>query len=400
VQPTTHRVASHGEVLIIGGGIIGSATAYFLAMSDIFRGSIRVLERDPTYAQAATALSASSIRQQFSTAINVRISQFGMAFLRECPRMLAVDADSPDVALVERSYLYLATAAGRADLAANVALQSSLGVAVELLERSELRRRYPWLNVDDIEVGAATRNAEGWFDAYSLLQAFRRKAKSLGVTFVRAEASDIMLGADGAFHGVRLTDGAQLNADWCVCAAGTRASSLLQPLGIDLPVRARKRCVFVFEASAEALGAPLVIDPSGLYFRPEGTGYICGLPPEPDLDVAPDDFTVDATLFEERIWPILAQRVPGFEALRCTRSWAGHYDYNLFDQNAFVGAVPKAQRLLIANGFSGHGLQQAPAVGRGLAELIAHGEYRSLDLSPLSFDRYLQGTPLAERSVI
>jgi glycine/D-amino acid oxidase-like deaminating enzyme len=171
-------------------------------------------------------------------------------------------------------------------------------------------------------------------------------------------------------------------------------------VGVDLPVFARKRTVFVFSCPVAIPGCPLLIDPSGLWFRPEGDRFLCGVPADPDPDVSPDDFEIDHSLFESVAWPILARRVPAFQAVRVTSAWAGHYDYNVFDQNAFVGPVPGIPNLLLAGGFSGHGLQHAPGIGRGLAEQIIFGEYRSLDLSPLSYARYVDGAPLREMNVI
>lgn len=186
----------------------------------------------------------------------------------------------------------------------------------------------------------------------------------------------------------------------CGAYDGTRTSGLVAPHGVDVPVRPRKRTVYYFESPARLDRAPLLVDPSGFWMRPEGPGYLCGTAPQPDPDVDPDDFEPDGTMFENDLWPALAARVPGFEQARVRRSWVGHYDYNTFDQNAFVGPVPSVANLLIACGFSGHGLQQGPAIGRGLAELVRDGEYRALDLRPLAYERYLRGMPLVEACVI
>jgi glycine/D-amino acid oxidase-like deaminating enzyme len=388
------------DVIIVGGGIVGSSTAFFLASNPDFAGRIAVLERDPTYRWSATCLSASSIRQQFSTAINVRISQYGMEFLRRAHETLAVPGFAASVDLVERSYLYLATATGAQGLARNVALQRGLDVAVELLDRGALADRYPWLALDGIEAGACTSSGEGWFDPAGVLWALRRKAQSLGVTYLTATVAALQAGRDGDVTSAVLEDGRELRAGHFICAAGTRTPGLLRDLGVSLPVEPRRRTVYVFDSPASIQDCPLVIDPSGLWFRPEGRGYISSLSPDPDPAVAVDDFEPAGPSFDDALWPLLAARVPGFEEARSTRSWVGHYDYNVFDQNAFVGPVPSLRNLYIASGFSGHGLQQAPAVGRGLAELIVYGGYRSLDLSPLSFDRYLSGTPLVEDNVI
>ena len=188
--------------------------------------------------------------------------------------------------------------------------------------------------------------------------------------------------------------------DIAVNAAGPWAREPAAWLGIDLPVRARRRSVFVFTCPTPVEGAPLLIDPSGVYFRPEGRGFICGTSPDPARD--PDDLPLDPEhgLFEEVIWPVLARRVPAFEALRQTSAWAGYYELNTFDYNGIVGSPPEVPNLIFANGFSGHGLQQSPAVGRGVGELIAHGGYRTLDLSPLAFERIAANRPLLEKNVV
>lgn len=386
-------------VAIVGGGIVGSCAAYFLASEPRFDGRIVVFERDPTYAQSATTLSAASIRQQFSTPVNVVVSQFGFEFLRAAPGLLAVGDDAPEVGLVERSYLYLATSAGADGLRRAASVQSALGVAVRLAEPAELAARYPWLDVSGLALGAFTSAGEGWFDAAGLLQAVRRKAISLGVQYERAQV-EALLADDSRVTALRLADGTRLAVDGCLCTAGTRTPALLRTVGLHLPVGARKRTVFWFESPLRVPDAPLVVDPSGFWTRPEGRGWLAGVTPDPDPDVGPDDFERDATTFESDAWPKLARRVPGFEAARERRAWVGHYDWNAFDHNALVGLVPGCANLAFACGFSGHGLQQGPAVGRGLAELVAHGRYVTLDLAALGVDRLARGEPLVETHVI
>ena len=387
------------KVAIIGGGAIGSAVACFLLQDPAFAGEVTVIERDPTYARASSALSASSIRQQFSTAINIEIGQFGIEFLRGVGERLAVGGERPEIGLVEGGYLFLASAAGRATLEENHRIQKTLGADVALLDPAGLRARFPWISTEGIAAGSLGLSGEGWFDGYSLLQAYRRKARSLGATYIAAEARGF--GRDGArISAVRLADGSTVPCDIAVNAAGPWAREPAAWLGIDLPVRARRRSVFVFTCPTPVEGAPLLIDPSGVYFRPEGRGFICGTSPDPARD--PDDLPLDPEheLFEEVIRPVLARRVPAFEALRQTSAWAGYYELNTFDYNGIVGSHPQVPNLIFANGFSGHGLQQSPAVGRGVAELIAHGGYRTLDLSPLAFERIAANRPLLEKNVV
>lgn len=357
-----------------------------------------VVEPDPSYREAASTRSASSIRQQFSTPVNIEISAFGMQFLRDAPHRLA--DPRLDLGLVESSYLYLATPEGRAALEQRVAIQRAHAVSAHLRDRAALAARYPWLNTEDLAAGCDTAHGEGWFDGQALLAALRRANERLGVQYVRDRVTALERGPNGRIVAVRLEMRGRLGCRFAVNAAGTRSSILAGTAGIELPVVARKRNVFVFTCPVSIPRCPLVIDPSGLWFRPEGDRFLCGPPEDPDPDVSPQDFDVDLQAFESRAWPILAHRVSAFEAIRMTSAWAGHYDYNTFDQNAFIGPVPGIDNLLLASGFSGHGIQQSPAIGRGLAEYICYGEYRSLDLTPLSYARYLAHAPLRELIVI
>ena len=387
------------RVVIIGGGAIGSAAAYWLTADPGFVGEVIVVERDPTYREASSALSASSIRQQFSTAVNIEIGKFGIGFLRDVGRTLAIEDEHPDIGLTEPGYLFLATAAGVHTLHDNHRLQCLHGADVTLLDPDELRRRYPWLNVDDVAGASLGLTGEGWFDGYALLRAFRAKAIAQGARYRKAEAVG-MTTAGGRVTSVRLGDGPELACDAVVNAAGPWAARVATMAGIDLPVRARARSVFVLDCPEPLPGCPLLIDPSGFWLRPEGRHVITGAPPRPGDDHDDLPLEPDHGLFEEVIWPALAERVPALERLRVVGSWAGYYEMNIFDQNGIVGPHPTLANFYFANGFSGHGIQQAPAVGRGLAELIAHGDYRTLDLSALGFARIGEDRPLVERNVI
>ncbi len=391
------------HVVIIGGGVMGAATASFLGARYGIRAT--VLERDASYARASSALSVCAIRQQFSTEINIRISQESLKFYRDIGQQLAVGSDRPSIGLVEPGYLYLATEAGAHVLEENQALQTRCGATVALLSPGELGQRFPWLSLEQIALGSlglsTAASGEGWFDGYSALQAFRQHAIAQGARFVEAEAVDFDTRA-GAVQAVVTRQGARIAADAVLIAAGAWSSPVAAKLGGDLPVRARKRDVFSLQASGPLPGCPLVIDPSGFWFRPDGDAgqFLCGSPPRgEDLDDVPLD-QVDHGLFDEWLWPRLAERVPQFDTLRVTASWAGYYEYNTFDQNGLVGRLPGTDNVFVAAGFSGHGLQQAPAVGLGIAELIATGGYQSLDLSPLRVERLSENAPLLERNII
>jgi FAD-dependent oxidoreductase domain-containing protein 1 len=388
-----------GRVVIIGGGAMGSAIAYWLTADPAFAGEVVVLERDPSYREASSALSASSIRQQFSTPVNIAIGLFGIGFLRRVGDMLAVADERPEIGLVEPGYLFLATAPGMAVLRANHALQVTHGADVELLTPTELSRCYPWLTIGDLAGAAHGRTGEGWFDGYGLLRAFRAKAVAQGARYVAGEAVGLSVAGDSVTR-VSLADGTRLAGDAVVNAAGPWAGKVAAMAGVDLPVRAKARSVFVLASPADLPDCPLVIDPSGFWVRPEGRHFVTGAPPRAGEDHDELPLEPDHALFEEVIWPALAARIPAFEQLRVVNAWAGYYEMNTFDQNGIVGPHPAIANLYFANGFSGHGIQQSPAVGRGIAELIVHGRYRSLDLSPLGFERLAAGRALIERNVI
>jgi glycine/D-amino acid oxidase-like deaminating enzyme len=383
------------DVVIVGGGAIGSAVAAFVLAEPGFAGSVAVIERDPTYRHASSALSASSIRQQFSTPENIRMSRFGWEYLRD----LAAGPDSDAVGLEERGYLYLAAAGGAAALERNHAVQRAEGASVVLLTPPELAARFPWLDTDGIALGALGLDGEGWFDGYGLLQALRRRARTLGADYLKAEAVDLAVRGD-RIESVTLADGRSIRCGTLVNAAGPWARAVAAMAGVPLPVEARRRCVFVFDAPVTLPDCPLVIDTSGAWFRPEGPSFICGTSPRIERDVDGLPLEVDRGEFEELLWPALATRVPAFDTLRQVRSWAGYYEYNTFDQNAIVGPHPVIGNLLFANGFSGHGIQHAPAVGRGIAELIVRGRFVSLDLSVFAYDRLLDGRRVVEENVI
>lgn len=387
------------DVVIVGGAVMGSSIAYH-AMRELGPATrCLVVEADPSYRTAATALSAGSIRQQFSASVNVQISLYGIAFLREIGERLGVVGERPSVGLHEGGYLFLATPAGLDILSANQANAARLGADIVLLQPDELAMRFPWLNTSGLAAASFGASGEGWFDGYGLMQAFRAKALELGASFVEGRVDRLEL-SGGRVAGLALESGEIIPCGTAVLAAGSDVPRLLGGTGLSLPVRSRKRMIFTFTCRERLGDFPLLIDPTGVYVRPEGEGFLCGTSPPPEADPDSTDFEIDWSLFDDTIWPVLAARVPAFETIRPGRAWAGHYDLNLFDQNAFVGAVPEFGNLFVATGFSGHGLQQSPAVGRGIAELIAHGRYRSLDLGDLGCGRLLAGEPLVERNVV
>jgi FAD-dependent oxidoreductase domain-containing protein 1 len=383
-------------VVVIGGGVMGSALAYWLTRLEPSM-SVTVVERDPSYARASSALSAASIRQQFSTLVNIRISQASIAFLRKASDELGWDDEKPDIMLREHGYLYLAGPSGAAHLRRAYTVQKTCGTEVALLDSAALAGRFAWLNTSDLSLGSLGLRGEGWFDGYALLMAFARRARRQGVRYVQAEVRGLAIDGHRVTE-VILSDGSRIGCSHVVNAAGPWARRVAAMAGVKLPVFARRRTVYVIACPTEMSPFPLLIDPTGFWIRPEGTKFIAGLPPSDDADDQPLEPDYDA--FETRLWPALAHRIPAFEAARLERAWAGYFEVNTFDHNGILGAHESLGNFLFMNGFSGHGMQQAPVVGRAVAELIVHGRFTTLDLSPLSFARIARNRPLHEENVI
>jgi FAD-dependent oxidoreductase domain-containing protein 1 len=383
-------VTAVSDTLIVGSGAIGGAVAVHLLEDPAYDGRVTVIERDPTFRRASSALSAASIRRQFSTPENIRMSAYSFDWLR----------DRLDVGLHESGYLYLASPAMAGALEEIHAIQRTEGADVVLLRPPELLARFPWLALDGIALGSLGRSGEGWFDGYALVQGLRARARELGANLVSGEVVAIEV-IRGRVASVTLADGSRMPCGSLVDAAGPWAREVAAMAGIDLPVEARRRSVFVFDVQAAApVDCPLVIDTSGAWFRPEGGSFITGIAPPPEDDLPDLPLVPDHGLFERTLWPVLAARVPAFDAVRVSNAWAGYYEVNTFDHNAIIGRHPDVSNLVFANGFSGHGIQQAPATGRAIAELIAHGRFVSLDLSIFGFDRIAAGRPVVERNVI
>ncbi|HSU06468.1 MAG TPA: FAD-binding oxidoreductase [Acetobacteraceae bacterium] len=373
-----------GPTLIIGGGIVGSCAALFLAP----HADVIVLEKDPTYQFASTTLSAASFRQQFSLPVNLHMSRFGADFLEE-------RADR--VGLVRRAYLILATAAGEAQLKANRRMQLAEGAKVALFEGpAAIAERFPWLQTADLACATLGLANEGWFDAYSLLRAVREEAIGRGARYIADEATAIDRSGN-AVTAVHTAKCERIEAAHVVIAAGRHAGRVAAMAGVPLPIEPRKRTVFVLRAPLDNAGKPLMFDTTGAWIRPEGEGFIGGISPTAENDPDPcEDFNPDIDQLEDLVWPALAHRIPALEQLRMVRAWAGHYDMCLLDHNAVIGPHPDIANLIIAAGFSGHGVQHGPATGRAVSELIRFGRYQTLDLTPLGYERVRDNRPMWE----
>jgi glycine/D-amino acid oxidase-like deaminating enzyme len=239
---------------------------------------------------------------------------------------------------------------------------------------------------------------DGHLDAYAFLNGFRIKAASMGAHFIKDEVVAVDTESTRA-TGVRLASGTNLRSDRIINCAGAWAGKIAETAGVRLPIEPVKRQVFVFDP-AEKLGQslPLTVLPSGLYFRPEtGGSVVTGK--SFNEDPVGFEFTWDEKRFVESLWPDLAEFVPSFESLKLMRGWAGLYAVNRLDGNAILGEWPELKGFYLANGFSGHGLQQSPAVGRYLAELVT-GRPPTLDLSIFDPKRILENKPVEEVGLV
>ncbi len=392
------------DVVIIGGAIMGSSAAWFLSDNDDFNGSVLVVEKDPTYEFCSTSHTNSCMRQQFSTELNVRISQFAADFVKNIRTYMANDERVPELGIRSFGYMYLADNELSADiLRESQQVQLAAGAATELMTPDQIKAQYPFYNVDDIVLGSINRVDEGYWDAAAVFEWWRRQALERGVEFVSNEVVDITINATGSrADSITLKSGDVISCGQILNATGPRAAATAKMAGIELPVEPRKRFTWIFKAEHPLdRDLPLTIDPSGVHCRENGGGtYQAGGHAETDPAVAFDDFVMDPALWENHVWPVLATRIPQFESIRLTTEWSGHYAMNTFDHNAVMGPHTEIENFVFLNGFSGHGLQQSPAMGRGTAEFLTYGEYRTLDMSPFNYERIVNNNPIVEKAII
>ncbi|MFT4149041.1 MAG: FAD-binding oxidoreductase [Paracoccaceae bacterium] len=396
------------DVVIIGGAVMGACTAYWLASNPDFNGSVLVVERDPTYATASTALSVAGIRTQFSNRANVEIGRFGTQFIRDFPDLMQVGDDRPSLNFHPGGYLFLSnTESGAQVLRENHEVQKAAGADVVLWDADQLKWAFPHLKTDDILLASYGQSGEGWFNNTGIVFGCRNKARELGVEFVKDEV--VAIGREGnRVTGVTLASGPTIAAGTIVNAAGPRGGKVARMAGLDLPVEPRKRTLFVIDPAKTPEGTarvnegrlPLTIDPTGVHFRPEGRYFLAGGVPEDDSPPDYDDFNPGHTEWEDQVWPTMAERSESFEAVKVVRFWAGHYDYNTFDQNGIIGRHPEVTNFVFCNGFSGHGLQQGPAAGRAVMELITYGGFRTLDLTDMRYERIAENRPFLEKAIV
>lgn len=428
VMHKKQKIPKASDIVIIGGGIYGSSIAYWLKQRAPESFSVLVIEKDPTFSQCCTTLSVGGIRQQFSLPENIQLSLASAEFLRNVKRHLSIPGeDPPEIQYQPNGYLFLANEAKVEQFKENIKLQKELGAKVELLTARQLKENFPWINTDGIAMASFGLENEGRFDPHSLLSAFQKKAISYGTAYVKGEVigfnckkvNEMYVGEEDPFlsahHLLLKTDDGEIREiefSMLVIAAGAESGEVAKLLNIGtgsgilqtaLPVHPRKRYVYFYHCpDGPVLDFPMMIDPSGTYAVREGIGgyYLAGKSPNVNEEPNNSNLDVDYQYFDKCVWPVIANRVPAFEAVKVKSGWAGYYDYNYFDQNGIIGSHPYYGNIYFATGFSGHGIQMAPAVGRAIMELIVDKEFISIDLSRFGFERLISGIPLDENHCV
>jgi glycine/D-amino acid oxidase-like deaminating enzyme len=384
------------DVLVVGGGAMGSSVAYFLKTSDP-SVSVTVVERDPTYEIASTPRASGGVRRLFSLPENIELSQYSIDFFEDFGTTMAVDGVPAEIGFKRNGYLFIVPPPAVDTLRRNFDTQQSLGCRVVWLERDEIKHRFPSMHVDDL--GAAVLSPDdGWLDPHGVLMGFRNKARSLGASYL----ADDVVALDRQDHAVTtalLATGRTVRVGHVVNAAGAWAKDVCAMLDITVPIEPLRRYEHYFQSQDPIEPLPYLKDTQRLAFRPEGTGYSGGVPTLAEPRGV--NFGIDKRYFEDAVWPALAHRFPQFERTKCLRTLPGLYDQNDLDGNGVIG--PGADGLgnfhMLA-GFSGHGLMHAPGCGRAMAELILTGGYRTTDLTRFGWQRITDGIPLPEQGII
>ncbi len=376
-------MAEVAEIVIVGGGAVGTSIAYHLARRGAGRGVV-LLERD-TLGSGSTGRSAGGIRSQFSTEVNIRFSLESLRFWREH----AAEMDYREI-----GYLFLATTPPEAEqFTRNIALQNALGVPSRLVTPAEMADLVPGMRVDDLAAGAYSAE-DAIAGPNEAVQWFAARARESGVS-IREGVTVVNLEVSGERINAVETTAGRIQTRVVVNAAGAWAGSIGQMVGVDVPVKGYRREIFVSEPVDTTVipEVPLVIDLHvGWYFRREGAGILMSGAKDghPSFDTHVDWSGLP------RIAEYATSRMPPLSAVQFgSKAWAGLYDVSP-DDHAIIGAVPGLEGFFCANGFSGHGFQHSPATGRVLADLILDGRVEGIDVSPLSISRFASGALLSE----
>lgn len=378
------------EVAIVGGGVIGASIAAHLAERRV--GRVVVFEREDALGTGSTSKAAGGVRLQFTTAANVALSRYSIEEIRNFRERTGVDAD-----FAQDGYLFLLDS--EADLvrfSETAKVQRALGAPVEVITPREAARILPGIRTDDL-VGATFCGEDGVATPAALVAGYAALARRGGVALRRGcEVTSVSVLASGGFSLV--AGGERWECACLVNAAGPWAGQVGALLGVEVPVEPVRRQFFTTEPLSWApRKMPLTIDwGTGVYMHLHSGGMLIG---NSDPDERPGFSQTPDLDYLAGVWEDAARRLPQVEDASMKTLNAGLYEVSP-DHNAILGPVPELPRFVLANGFSGHGMQHAPAVGRAISEVIADGESRTLDIAPFSVGRFAGGAGVPERNVI
>ena len=393
VTPASSIIMQTAEVVIIGGGIVGSSIAYHLTAAGCL--GVVVVERESATGKGSTGKSMGGVRAQFSTPVNIQMSLYSIPFYASFEERLGYPCDYRP-----QGYLFCATTERHtAYLRANYEKQVAMGLKnVRLVEGSEIRQWFPQLSGDDI-VGGSFCPTDGFVDPYSAMNGFMSWAVDHGATLWKSAVVTGVARDERGVAGVETTRGPIATRKVVNCA-GAWARSVAAMAGIELPVEPLRRMLVPSEPFDEfPHTAPMIIDMSnGFHFRPESRGFLLAWN---DPEETPGFKTEFEPAFVEKILTRAADRVPCFANLPVNpkRAWAGLYEMTP-DHHPILGGAPGVPGFFLANGFSGHGVMHAPATGKILSDLILTGKTDLIDASLLNLARFAEGRMIHETAVL
>lgn len=384
------------DIVIIGGGIIGSSVAYHLAR-DGRAGTIAVIERDMTYSEAATPRGSGGIRQLFSLPENIEMARYGLDFYKKFDQTMSSKGDQISISFRRQGYLFVSDAGNEKVMEQNFHNQQKMGVKAQLLDKTNLEQLFPSIYNNDVKLAVYSPD-DAWIDAYSALNGFKSKARELGVTYISKEISSANI-QNKKIKSLKCAEGPTVRGEVFILATGAWSGEIAKYFDINIPVEPMSRESYFFRCDKEIEPLPFIKTETDLAFRPEGNGFTGGMP---DWSVKGGwNWELSPTRFEDTVWPSLAHRIPAMETIKLERSWRGHYARNNLDYNAIIGPwAANPHNLLIATGFSGHGIMHAPATGLAISELVLEGRYKTIDLTRFGTERVLAEKPYRESGIV
>ena len=384
------------DIVIIGGGIIGSSVAYHLAR-DGRAGTIAVIERDMTYSEAATPRGSGGIRQLFSLPENIEMARYGLDFYKKFDQTMSSKGDQISISFRRQGYLFVSDAGNEKVMEQNFHNQQKMGVKAQLLDNTNLEQLFPSIYNNDLKLAVYSPD-DAWIDAYSALNGFKSKARELGVTYVSEEISSANI-QNKKIKSLKCAEGPTVTGEVFILATGAWSGEIAKYFDVNIPVEPMSRESYFFRCDKEIEPLPFIKTETDLAFRPEGNGFTGGMP---DWSVKGGwNWELSPTRFEDTVWPSLAHRIPAMKTIKLERSWRGHYARNNLDYNAIIGPwAANPHNLLIATGFSGHGIMHAPATGLAISELVLEGRYKTIDLTRFGTERVLAEKPYRESGIV